>query len=211
MQKMDIQSKESSQRHYFLNREHDKSEYFSFDTNFKNQSYKFNSCNDVFSKEELDYGSLVLVNSVLDRKEFFSGKILDMCCGYGTIGILLSKNIPCEFDLCDINTTAVELAKENVKQNNCVNIAKVFVSDLFENVNEEYDHIVSNPPIKVGKDVLLRFLDGSYKYLKVGGTLTIVIKKNLGADSTKKYMTNLFGNAQVWERDKGYYILHSKK
>ena len=54
-------------------------------------------------------------------------------------------------------------------------------------------------------------MDGAFLHLYDGGDLTLVIKKNLGADSLKKYLINKFGNCEVWERDKGYYILHSKK
>lgn len=199
-------------RHYFVASNHDKSEYFTFREEFGGKSFIFNSCPDVFSKNQLDYGSLVLVKSILDHKDVFQGKIMDMCCGYGTIAILLSKFIDANYYLSDINSTAVELAKKNVKENNCnISIEKIYTGDLFENVSENFNHIVSNPPIKVGKKYLLDFVDGSYEHLENSGTLTLVIKKNLGADSLKKHLNLKFGNCEVWERDKGYYILHSKK
>ena len=66
--------------------------------------------------------------------------------------------------MCDINATAVELAMENAKTNG-TNITQIFESNLYEEVEKMYNHIVSNPPIKVGKKVLLDFIDGSYKHL----------------------------------------------
>ena len=63
----------------------------------------------------------------------------------------------------------------------------------------------------MGKKYLLDFVDESYENLLQDGTLTLVIKKNLGADSLKKYLISVFGNCEIWERDKGYYILHSVK
>ena len=210
MPKMDTKSKENNFKHYFISQEHKEEDYFTFKTIFNNKEYVFRSCKDVFSKDELDYGSLVLIKTIEKHKNSFNGNILDMCCGYGTIGILISSFLNANIEMCDINTTAVELASNNVKQNK-TNITQVFTSNLYENVNKVYNHIVSNPPIKVGKKVLISFIDGSYNHLEENGTLTIVIKKNLGADSTKKYMTNLFGNCNVLERDKGYYILQSKK
>ena len=57
----------------------------------------------------------------------------------------------------------------------------------------------------------MEFLDGLNNHLKDGGKVVIVIKKNLGADSTKKYLTNIFNNCEVLERNKGYYILQSIK
>lgn len=199
-------------KHYFVASEHTEDEYFTFEENFLDERFLFRSCPDVFSKNQLDYGSLVLVKNVIEREELFGGKILDMCCGYGTIGILLSKFIDGDFTLSDVNKTAVHLARENVKINNSkISQEKVFESNLFEKIAEKFNHIVSNPPIKVGKKVLLSFVDGSYEHLENEGTLTVVIKKNLGADSLKKYLKELFGNCEVWDRDKGYYILHSVK
>ena len=199
-------------RHYFVPSEHKAEDYFEFTENFMGKNFTFTSCPDVFSKSQLDYGSLVLVKSVIEHKELFSGKIMDMCCGYGTIAILLSNFIDAEYYLSDINSTAVELAKENVKKNaKNIDENNIIVGDLFENVAETFNHIVSNPPIKVGKKYLLAFVEQSYERLEKDGTLTLVIKKNLGASSLKDYLTELFGNCEVWERDKGYYILHSEK
>lgn len=199
-------------RHYFVESKHNEDEYFTFEKTFKDKKFTFRSCPDVFSKNELDYGSLVLVDNIIERADLFGGKIMDMCCGYGTIGILMSKFVDAEYYLSDINGTAVELAKHNAKINQTnINPENIFVGNLFENFHDCVHHVVSNPPIKVGKKVLLEFVNGTYSHLLENGTLTLVIKKNLGADSLKKYLANLFGNCTVWDRDKGYYILHSVK
>jgi len=195
--------------HYFVNKEHKKEDFFTFSADFGGKRYVIHSCSDVFSKNSLDYGSLVLVKTVINEG-FLDGDTLDMCCGYGTIGMLLADATGVCVDMCDINSTAVALAKENVKTNR-VNVCEIFESDMFQGVEKNYQHIVSNPPIKIGKKLLLDFANGAYAHLNNGGTLTVVIKKNLGADSFKKYLTELFGNCEVLERDKGYYILHSKK
>lgn len=194
--------------HYFLPSKHDKSEYFTFDYEFKNKKYIFNSCPDVFSKDEVDYGSQVLIQSILAHQSLFGGDIIDMCCGYGTIAIILSSFIGARYYLSDINSTATDLAKDNVRLNN-IQIEEIFTTDMFDGIDKKFNHIVSNPPIKVGKQVLLKFIDESYTHLLDGGTITLVIKKNLGAPSLKEYMEKIFGNCEIWKRDKGYYILHS--
>lgn len=197
-------------RHYFLPSEHSQDEYFTFSESFEGKNFTFKSCPDVFSKNSLDYGSLVLVRSVLEHSDIFSGKIMDMCCGYGTIAILLDSFLEAQYYMSDVNSTAVELAKENIKINHTsIDDGRVLVGNLFENISEKFNHIVSNPPIKVGKNVLLNFVDGAYDHLEENGTLTVVIKKNLGAHSLKDRLAEKFGNCEVWERDKGYYILHS--
>lgn len=204
--------KENNIRHYFVSSSHSESEYFEFTHEFNGYNFKFKSCPDVFSKNELDYGSLVLVKNILLRKDLFYGKIVDMCCGYGTISILIDKFSRFEFYLSDINETAVNLAKHNASLNNSnIKQENIVSGDMFENLKGMYNHVVSNPPIKAGKKYLIKFVDESYTHLNGNGTITLVIKKNLGADSLKKYLSNLFGNCEVWDRDKGYYILHSVK
>ncbi len=198
--------------HYFINKTHSKSDYFNFTAKFLDKTYKITSCDDVFSKNELDYGSLVLCKTFLKTYPNANGEILDMCCGYGTIALLLASNLKdCNFHLADINKTGIELSKINAKYNNISNIVEIKESNMFENINGEYDYIVSNPPIKAGKKVLLDFADNSINFLKSGGILMLVIKKNLGADSLKSHLTNLYGNCEVLERDKGYYILKCVK
>lgn len=198
-------------RHYFITSEHDKSDYFKFSEEVLGEKFTFNSCDDVFSKDQLDYGSLVLIKTIIKNNHLYSGEMLDMCCGYGTIGIILKKFLrDVSVDMCDINELAVDLAKLNIKEN-AVEVNTPFVSDMWGSVEKKYKHIVSNPPIKTGKKKLLEFVDGSYQYLLDSGSLTVVIKKNLGADSLKNYLKELFGNCDVLERDKGYYILYSVK
>lgn len=206
---MDTKSKNNF-HHYFLPNEHNKSDYFTFDYSYKGKLYKFTSCDDVFSKNGIDDGSRVLVDTILKNADSYAGKILDICCGYGAISVLLDGRINATFDLCDISPLAIDLCKINVK-NNCKKCENIFVSDMWQNVDKTYDVIVSNPPIKTGKKVLMEFLDGLNNHLKDGGKVVIVIKKNLGADSTKKYLTNIFNNCEVLERNKGYYILQSIK
>jgi len=206
---MDMKSK-NNLHHYFISSEHTESDFFEFNHVQLGENFKFTSCNDVFSKKEIDYGSQVLINAIVKEKEFYKGKILDICCGYGTIAIILSKFLDVQFDGCDVNTLAIKLANINIKNNNA-KVDKLFESDMWENVTGKYNHIVSNPPIKAGKSVLLKFLDGINEHLEDNGSVTIVIKKNLGAESTKKHLESIFGNCEVLKRDKGYYILRSKK
>ena len=206
---MDTKSKNNF-KHYFVESNHTDDDFFQFNFELFGHTFQFTSCDDVFSKNGIDEGSLVLIKTLLKFKENFSGEILDIACGYGAIGIILGRFLEnVQIDMCDINNLAIKLCKINSDKNS-KNYRKIFASDMWENVTESYDHIVSNPPIKTGKKVLLDFLNGLKEHLKSNGDVTIVIKKNLGADSTKKYLNEIFGNCEVLERERGYYILQSK-
>ena len=197
--------------HYFEDIKHEKEDYFEFKDEVNNHLFTFLSCNNVFSKEKIDYGTKVLLDTVLKNYSTLKNNVLDIGCGYGAIGIVLSHNYHnTNFLMSDVTKTAVELAKENLQKNNIKN-ANVIQSDLYENISSAFDFIITNPPIKVGKKVLINLIKGAHKHLNVGGHLVLVIKKSHGKDSIKKYMEETFLNCEVLKREKGYYILKSER
>lgn len=170
------------------------------------QSFTFLTDSGVFSKKMVDYGSQVLLNTL----DFEKGKILlDLGCGYGPLGISLAKVQGVKPTMVDINNRAIDLAKRNAQKNGVE--ADIFQSNIYEKVNGTFDYIISNPPIRAGKQVVHTIISESINYLKVDGNLTIVIQKKQGAPSAKAKMEEVFGNVEILKRDKGYYILRSEK
>jgi 16S rRNA (guanine1207-N2)-methyltransferase len=170
-------------------------------------SFRFLTDAGVFSKNAVDYGSRVL----LDNFQPESAKtLLDVGCGYGTLGLTLAKKYGLQATLIDVNSRALDLAKENAQKNN-VEVSDVYLSDIYENVKESFDAIISNPPIRAGKEVVHAILSGAYEHLNIEGHLTIVIQKKQGAPSAQKKMEEVFGNCEVVAKNKGYYILRSYK
>ncbi|GFH39967.1 class I SAM-dependent methyltransferase [Lactococcus insecticola] len=160
----------------------------------------------VFSKKAIDFGSQVLL-SALDFKSGTS--LLDVGCGYGPLGLSLAKAQGINPTLVDINSRAVELAQKNATKNQVT--ATIFQSNLYEKVTGTFDNIISNPPIRAGKQVVHGVISGAYDHLETDGSLTIVIQKKQGAPSAKTKMTDVFGNCEVVKKDKGYFILRSVK
>lgn len=170
------------------------------------QSFTFLTDSGVFSKKMVDYGSQVLLNTL----DFEKGKtLLDLGCGYGPLGISLAKVQGVKPTMVDINNRAIDLAKQNAQKNGVE--ADIFQSNIYEKVNGTFDYIISNPPIRAGKQVVHTIISESINYLKVGGNLTIVIQKKQGAPSAKAKMEEVFGNVEILKRGKGYYILRSEK
>ena len=160
----------------------------------------------VFSKKMIDYGSRVLL-SVLD---FEAGEqVLDVGCGYGPLGLTLAKAQGVTATMVDINQRALDLAQKNAERNQIS--ADIFQSNVYEKVSGIFDHIISNPPIRAGKQVVHEVISGSYEHLTEGGDLTLVIQKKQGAPSAKLKMEAVFGNCEIVKKDKGYYILRSEK
>jgi 16S rRNA (guanine1207-N2)-methyltransferase len=197
--------------HYFKDIEHSEEDYFFVESYINGKKYKFQSCNNIFSKNEVDYGTNLLIKTVIKNFDDLGQKVLDLGCGYGAIGISLADYYKyTHFVMSDVTKTATRLAKHNLYLNSVEN-AEVVNSNLFEKINSTFDFIITNPPIKVGKQVLLSLIEGSLNKLDNEGRLILVIKKKHGKDSIKKHMETVFGNCDILERDKGYYILSSQK
>ena len=195
--------------HYFENDDSLKSEKRIIKYNLNSYSFELTSDLGVFSKNELDPGSKLLIQNAI--KDQIKGSLLDMGCGYGPIGITLSKICPIDrVDFVDVNKRALNLTSENAKKYS-VNNFNVFESNGFENVKDEYDYILINPPIRAGKEVIFKMFEDSINHLKKGGVLLIVIRKDQGAPSAKNKLESIFGNCETIDREKGYHILKSVK
>ena len=195
--------------HYFTNDENAKSNEKEFQVEVLGEKFKFITDIGVFSKDELDDASRLLIETF--DTLMLPGDVLDVGCGYGAIGIALASNRPNnQVHMVDVNRRAVDLANRNVELNGLKN-ANAYESDCYKNVNTKFANIVSNPPIRAGKKIVHQILEEAFDYLEVEGTLTIVIGKQHGAASAQAKMLEIFGNAERIKRKKGFWILHSIK
>ena len=192
--------------HYFINNNDLKSEIKEFKVKFNNQEFIFKTDNGVFSKGELDYGTYLLITNVL--KEDLSGYGLDLGCGYGAIGIIISRLKDVKMDMIDINKRAIHLTNMNIKSNKALN-CKTFINDGLVGLDEKYNFIISNPPIRVGKVKLYELLESCLNHLKKDGTLYIVIRKEQGAKSFIKDFSSK-ADINVVDKSKGFYIISLK-
>jgi 16S rRNA (guanine1207-N2)-methyltransferase len=161
------------------------------------------SDNGVFSKNKIDYASELLVNTIISNTKNCDD-ILDVGCGYGFIGITLSKMLNSHVTMVDVNNRAIHLAPENIKKNK-IN-GEAFNSDIYENITGKYNLIVSNPPIRAGKNTVLNILRNAKDYLKDNGVLWFVINKNQGAKSIIKELEDIY-KIHIKERSKGFYVI----
>ena len=191
--------------HYFVNDDNLKSEIREFKINFLNQDFVFKTDNGVFSKGELDYGTYLLLTTVLNLD--IKGKVLDLGCGYGAIGVVISKLKNTKVTMVDVNKRAVHLSKMNVSDNKCDCL--VINSEGYLNVSDKFDYIITNPPIRVGKTKLYELMIDSKNYLNENGVIYLVIRKEQGAKSFIKDMSEYY-NVNVLEKSKGFYIISLK-
>ena len=171
---------------------------------------KFTTDAGVFSKLRVDYGSGVLIKKMLDV-DFPQNNILDVGTGYGPIGLFAAKFWPKQtVEMIDVNQRGLDLAKKNAEINHVNNVA-IFSSDVYSHISsaKKYGLILTNPPIRAGKEVVSNILSGAKNHLVTDGVLLVVIQKKQGEPSARKLLTKTFGNCTILKRDKGYYVLQA--
>ena len=109
-----------------------------------------------------------------------------------------------------MNIRACALARENKKSFGVKNV-EIIESDIFQNINKNFDYIVTNPPIRAGKKVIYSIFEQSYHHLNKNGSLFIVIRRSHGAESAQKFIHSVFGNCELLKKDKGFYVYCATK
>ena len=191
---------------YFDNDSSLKSEIVKHNIDICGISFVFYTDNGVFSKSKLDYGTRFLLECL---SSFPIGKnVLDVGCGYGPIGIYLSKAFGCNVDMVDVNKRAIHLANMNIKENNVS--CHAFYSDCYSDVSSKYNTIITNPPIRAGKKVIYEIVMKAVNYLKDDGTLYIVIRKDQGAKSMISDLEKIY-NVSIVGKSKGFFVIKCEK
>ena len=176
----------------------------------RGREYHFVTASGVFSSRKLDNGTRLLIETMkLPEK----GRILDIGCGYGPIGIVAASLQPyLQVWMTDVNERAVGLAKANAKRNKVANVV-VEQGSLYRPVEGmQFQDIISNPPISAGfRKVVAPLVKDAPEYLLEGGSLQMVVQSNKGGRTLRELMKEAFGGVEVAARGSGYRVLVSVK
>lgn len=195
--------------HYYINDEKLNEEIKKINVKIKDVEFTFNTQSGVFSKSNIDFGSKLLIENIVVDPNVEN--IADIGCGYGPIGLSLAKFNPySHIFMYDINQRAVNLAINNAKLNNINNVT-IKNNNILDNITTNFDLIVTNPPIRAGKEIVFKIYEQAYQKLKEQGKFYCVIQKKQGAPSSYKKLTELFKNVQVITKSKGYWIIFAQK
>lgn len=189
---------------------------------YENRSFTMYSSSSVFSSFKADEGSLILASCLREgiasylversSEEKAQFRALDVGCGYGLLSILLAESIPAyRGDMIDVSQRAIKLAQMNIQKFQKEECLHVFESDKYQNVQERYDVVYTNPPIRTGKANVHAILEGAGEVLKPNGEFYAVIRKSHGAPSAAKKMQEIYGSCEILKRSKGYYVLYAKR
>lgn len=178
-----------------------------FETVLLGERLTFKTDAGVFSKGGVDAGTKLLLEALPP----LAGRVLDLGCGWGPVGVALGKRDPeLRLVLTDINERAAGLARENLRLNGVKN-AEVVSGDGFQAVEGTFDAIITNPPIRAGKQTIYALFSEAHERLVPGGCLYIVIRKQQGAPSAIKYLEGIYKDVEIIERGGGYWVLRAEK
>ncbi|USG66038.1 class I SAM-dependent methyltransferase [Brevibacillus ruminantium] len=195
--------------HYYTSRpgaEHDEQE---FTFTLRGYDLRFITDAGVFSRDRVDFGSQLLIETMeLDA----AADVLDVGCGYGPMGLTAAKLAKDgHVTMIDVNERAVELAKRNARVNGISNV-EILVSDVYSAVQGRvFDVILTNPPIRAGKEIVHRIFTEGYELLREGGEMWVVIQKKQGAPSALRKLQEVYQEVEEVDKKKGYYIYRAKK
>ena len=162
----------------------------------------------VFSKGEVDDGTDLLLKSL---PEEMTGDILDLGCGWGVIGICVARRWPdTRVTMADVNLRALELARGNAERNRAE--VRCLESNGMEALKgSRFDAVITNPPIRAGKQVIYRMFADAEECLRPGGSLILVIRKQQGAESCLRYLQTLFPKVEKTAKSGGFWVLTATK
>ena len=195
--------------HYYSKKPSAASDKRTLDAVLRGKAFSFVTDAGVFSKDGVDFGSRLLIETMEIAED---DAVLDVGCGYGPIGLsaaaLATRG---KVTMIDINERAVELAKENARRNGLANV-EVLQGDLFEPVQgQTFTKILTNPPIRAGKQVVHQIFEQAREHLTEGGQLWVVIQKKQGAPSALAKLETLFPSVREADKNKGYRIYCAEK
>ncbi|MET3574328.1 class I SAM-dependent methyltransferase [Bhargavaea ullalensis] len=196
--------------HYYSKDPHAESAPMTWKTELRGMPFVFRTDAGVFSKGEVDFGSRLLVDTFEEPPA--AGPLLDIGCGYGPVGLTAARLLPGRtVHMVDVNSRALSLARENARANGAGN-TEIYESDGGADVRGSgFAAVLTNPPIRAGKDTVFRIYEDAHGLLAPEGELWVVIQKKQGAPSTEAKLRELFGNAETVSKKKGYHIFRSVK
>lgn len=193
--------------HYYSASPQSEHRYAPCDYEYRGEKLHFTTDAGVFSRGEVDFGTDVLLRALPDPLE---GRVLDLGCGWGPVGVCVGKKYPgCEIVMSDVNQRALALAQKNARENGVM--AQGILSSGLDQVEGSFDCIITNPPIRAGKQVIYAMFAACAGRLGKKGEMYLVIRKQQGADSAVKYLKTLFAQVETIERSGGFHVIRCQE
>lgn len=195
-----------SSEHYFSANPSAEQKLTNVEFSVADQLFNLQAAAGTFSSGRLDKGTTVLLSLTDELPQ--EGRILDLGCGWGPIGIAIAKLASAsQVWGVDVNARSVALANQNAKKLQLTNFQAVLSENLPSDLR--FDEIWSNPPIRIGKKALHELLTKYLAVLTDQGRALLVVQKQLGAESLLKWLAAQYPAKRVSRvlTDRGYWVI----
>lgn len=175
----------------------------SFESKINGETLDFTTCEGLFSYKSLDDASRLLIEKVdIDSDE----EILDLCCGYGAIGIWLNKLYGCDVSFSDDSRLATYYTGVNLDKNGLE--ASKTTCDCLDEIERKFDVIVTNPPTHQGSSITDEIFQESFNHLKEGGKLYAVYNQNMNFELK---LSKIFKKAETVAERENFKLIEASK
>lgn len=191
--------------HYFVAKPKSEERFGLVRTTLCGRGFEFLTASSVFSKRRIDLGTRLLIESMVLPK---TGRVLDIGCGYGAVGIVAAAlNPKLNVVMTDVNMRAVHLSRRNVELNKVAH-AEVLHGYFYEPVKDlVFDCVLSNPPVSAGMETVNLIVTQATKIMAEKATFQMVIRSKIGAKGLPAIFNETFGNCLVLARGSGFRVL----
>ncbi|QJC36456.1 methyltransferase [Enterobacteriaceae endosymbiont of Donacia simplex] len=179
-------------------------------------NYQIYNLPGIFSGNKIDNGSKLLISTIINNSNILiKGKILDLGCGSGIITAIINSNlekykIKYSIYAIDIDAKAIYSTKKTLTKNLIKNV-KVFPSNIYSNIKEKFNFIISNPPIHENSNFSLIFIyqmiTKFIKNVRYKGELLFVINNFI---SYKKIFNNFPLKISILSKNKTFSVYRIK-
>ncbi len=191
------------EQHYYTEKPTSELKLRKIKARLRQKEFEFYTGSGVFSPKRVDPATELLINKAIVKEK---DKVLDLCAGYGPVGIAIKKIFPeTNVFLTDINKRAINLAKKNA----LLNRVKLTITsgDLYTPYKEEkFDVILVNPPMAAGRKICYQIIAQAKQHLTKEGTLQVVARHQKGGKMLEKKMQEIFGNVEAVAKKSGFRI-----
>ncbi len=158
----------------------------------------------VFSHGKVDQGTAVLIKE-MDIPP--GSEVLDLGCGYGVIGIVAAMLCPdCKVTMVDINLRACRLALQNAQALGLTNVEVICGDATHVLAGRKFDVILTNPPIRAGRKVVLALFEWAASALRPDGEFWAVVHTKKGARRYFKDLHQWFDEVETVRIKAGYRV-----
>ncbi len=195
--------------HYYSEQPESTSQPICYEDTLRGIPLRFWTDHGVFSRGHTDLGSRELIMA-MDVSG--AARILDLGCGYGVVGIAAARLAPAaHVVLTDPNARAIELAQRNLATNQVRNAEVRLGEDYAPVAGEQFDVILTNPPIRAGNTVVFRLIAGAIDHLAPGGRFFLVARTKQGAKTFAAEMARHFATVTQVGQGSGYRVYRGVK